>query len=375
MAHYYEKTIVDSKDIYTEYLLNVLTPLLYEGIFSLYEKAQLFEKKYAEECKKNPSTKNPGVIVLFQHFLCEMSKLNDNLIVDEATRIKDNSKCADIFDDLIKAVIKSHIIVLTYTASRKTSAIVNEKFHEKIETKTFVHACYLECSRLFYDHPMLFWHDFKSHELKENQRIIYQLIKIGIKNAIKRSLPMKEILDEFLRHDYIDNVNQNSYVNVRDMLQTEFNKMNNDESGKTKIVESTESAIDSKFININDDEGRNDLSKLIYGKNTFDTIQSDKNQQPEKTEQIVKHGLVNGADQVPHEINQQNIQIQSQPVQKPESFSKNANVDHDIKIQTEKFSNPDVFSIFGKTAKRQTDTGFFGDIIKKDKSAENFYED
>ena len=119
MTHYFEKTIVEAKDIYTEYLINVIQPLIYEGFHSIYEKAVTLEKTYTDASKIDPNVKNPGVLILFQHFLLGIDKLNDGLIDEESKRIRDNSRCADIFDDLIKAVVKSHIIVLTYTASKK----------------------------------------------------------------------------------------------------------------------------------------------------------------------------------------------------------------------------------------------------------------
>ena len=57
-------------------------------------------------------------------------------------RIRYGSKHADIFEKLIKAVIKSHIILLTFNASGKKCKIVQEKFHEQIDCKLFIHKIY-----------------------------------------------------------------------------------------------------------------------------------------------------------------------------------------------------------------------------------------
>jgi hypothetical protein len=270
MTHYFEKTIVDAKDIYMEYLINVLSPLLYEGFYSIYDKAKSLENTYIQASKIDPNVKNPGVLILFQHFLIGVDKLNDNLIDEETKRIRDNSKCADIFDNLIKAVLKSHIIVLTYTASGQKCKIVNEKLHEKIESRYFIHRCYVECARLFYDHPTLFWHEFSNPELKDNQRIIYQLIKVGIKNAIKRCLPMKEILEVYLSNDYIDESenSEDKYVKVKDMLERD--KKNNDDGGVMKIIDSTDSSISEDITKL--ETNVNDLSSLIFNRNIYDTL-------------------------------------------------------------------------------------------------------
>ena len=274
MTHYFEKTIVDAKDIYTGYLINVLNPLLYEGFFSIYEKAKSLETTYIQASKIDPNVKNPGVLVLFQHFLIVVDKLNDNLVDEETKRIRDNSKCADIFDNLIKAVLKSHIIVLTYTASGKKCKIVNEKIHEKIESRYFIHKCYVECARLFYDHPMLFWHEFCNSELKDNQRIIYQLIKVGVKNAIKRCLPMKEILEVYLNNDYIEESenSENEYVKVKDMLEREVHKKNDEDNGGVmKIIDTTDSVISEDIENL--ETNVNNLSSLIFNRNIYDTLE------------------------------------------------------------------------------------------------------
>jgi hypothetical protein len=128
---------------------------------------------------------------------------------------------------LVKAVIKSHIIVLAYSVKNK-KIIIDKKEHEKVETKTFIHKCYVECSKLFYDHPLLFWHDLPNNEKKDNQRIIYQLIKIGIKNAIKKVLPMKLILDAYLNADEYEDTHNNSnksYDPNQDPNQEHFMKV------------------------------------------------------------------------------------------------------------------------------------------------------
>lgn len=216
-----EKTLVDAKDIYTDYLTNVLIPLIYEGLNALYDNAIAYEQKFVEASRDNPDITNPGVIVLFQQFLREIEKWSNNVIDDETQRIKDYSRCADIFDDLVRAVIKSHIIVLLYGVNsdvKQINALVKD-YLVRFDVKFFIHKCYVECARIFYDHPYLFWRDFQSHELKENQTKIYQLIKIGIKNGIKRVLPMKVILDDYIHHDLREDNNMyQTYQQIKGMI-------------------------------------------------------------------------------------------------------------------------------------------------------------
>ena len=267
MSHYFEKTIVDAKDIYTNYLINILSPLFYHGLKSMYDKAIEIEKKYIDAEKRDPNLKNPGSIVLFQHFLMELEKISDSHLEEETKRFRDTSGCADIFDDLIRAVIKSNIIVLTYTASNKSCKIIKEKFHEKIDPKTFIHKCYLECVKIFFDHPMLFYHKFTQGELKENQRLIYQLIKVCIKNAINKCLPMKDILFEYLNNDYIDE-EQDEYLNVKDMLRRDMTK-HTDDGGIMKILDSESSSVRDTKVEVRNID---DITALVYNRKIDDTL-------------------------------------------------------------------------------------------------------
>jgi hypothetical protein len=301
--HYYEKNIVDIKKEYTEYLLSIMSPYIYEGFMSMYNEALNNEIKYIEESKNNPNVKNPGILILFQLILQDVPNLNENKIKQETDRIKEASKTSDIFDKLVKAVFKSYIVLLSYNSCEKKCEIVNSKYHENINIYTFIHTCYIETARILYDHPDLFWHKFKSNEVKHNQRIIYQLINVSIKKAIKILLPMKEILDEYLNNDYIesdtndnsDNSNSNyihkknkkhKYKSVEQMIKKQ-NKYKNKDSDK--LVITTE---ENKF-DVDDDNNDDFINN-----NIFDDIIN---------ENIENNNIVNVKDNNITNINENNI--------------------------------------------------------------------
>jgi hypothetical protein len=202
--HFYEKNIVEIKNEYTTFLTDILTPLLYEGFRSLYKTAKDQEEKIIEKMRLDPNIKNPGVLKIFQNTLIGLKDLNNHQIEKETTRIKEKSKCSEWFDDLVKGVVKSNIVLLTYNASDKNCEVVNEKYHEKIATSDFVHKCYLVCAREFYNNSELFYdQEQTSISLKRNQRDILEIIRKHIPDAIRRMLPMKIILKEYLKNDYI----------------------------------------------------------------------------------------------------------------------------------------------------------------------------
>src|SRR5579872_7448832 len=115
----YEQHIVSIKDIYEKHLFSILIPAIYEGYLSLYKRAYVLEKKYIIASKKNPNIENPGILVIFQTFVCDIPNLNNMRIRMETDRIKSSSKSAELFDDLVRAVCKANIILLTYNVDHK----------------------------------------------------------------------------------------------------------------------------------------------------------------------------------------------------------------------------------------------------------------
>jgi hypothetical protein len=270
--HYYEKNIVDIKTEYSEFMLDVISPLIYEGIQSMYIKAMKIEKEYAELCKTNIKIKNPGSLKIFQHFLKNVPTLNINLIESELIRIRDNSGHADIFERLIKAVFKCYIILLTYNASGKQCKLVNEKFHDKIDLKQFIHKIYIESAKQLFNVPHLFYHNVSESELKKNELDSINIIRKSILDAVRNMLPMNEILTEYLKNDYILETEIDKKERVRKMI------INNEEDN---IFGGYFNEDNMKIVNTEEDnnisKNLNDLNKLIGGQNQDINIQNELN--------------------------------------------------------------------------------------------------
>lgn len=280
--HYYERNITDIKNEYTDFLKYIISPLIYEGIKSMYHKSLEKEKECIELLKTDPRAKNPGVLKIFQHFLKNIPNLNANLIEIEMIRIRDSSKHADIFEKLIRAVMKSHIILLTYNASGKQCKLVNEKLHEKIDIKIFIHKIYIECARQFFDSPELFWHGFQPLDLKKNQREAIKIIENAINISIKEMLPMNDIIAEYLKNDYIpEETEQQKIQRLRGMLQRQpEDNLNFFDDDEKKVLisdyENNNLNEDNEYINKNINDIENLLQETSLNNHH---IQSDKNQE------------------------------------------------------------------------------------------------
>ena len=252
MTHYYEKNIVEIKNEYNTYLTDLLTPLIYEGIQSMYNSALENSDKFDLLQKANPTTKNPGVIKIFKKFLQGIPTLSANSIDIEVKRIKELSRCSEFFDDLVRAVVKSYIILLTYNATGKTCKLVLEKYHEKINVNDFVHKCYIECSVIFYNNPELFWTEHNKETLQACKTISFKYIKQSITDSIHKMLPIRQILQEYLNNDYI--VEEKKEDTVK-----ESNKQNSDKELKS---EKKEQSLEQKVSEFHPPKQENGFSIL-----------------------------------------------------------------------------------------------------------------
>ena len=181
--------LVETKNEYTIQLVNILSPHIFEGFESIYLESRKIIKK-GEENK---------ILKAFQQFIKRIPQWNNNLIETETKRIAASSRC-DFLHNLLKAVIKSNIILLTNNNIKNED--IDKKFLD-IPLSKFIHKCYIECARQFYTSPYLFFHDVKPIDKKRNQRDCNDLIKSSIKEAIRKMLPVQHILSKYLGSEII----------------------------------------------------------------------------------------------------------------------------------------------------------------------------
>jgi hypothetical protein len=179
---------LEIKNEYTEHLVDILTPYIYEGLTSIYNGAVRIG---------NETNRQKSILIIFQKLLQGVDTWNQKQIIEETNRIKQASNTSEYFDDLVKAVIKSNIILLTY--SNTVSSTIAQSFYNSFDTNTFIHRCYTECSKDAHNNPFLFYYDPEHPmEHKRNRLIVQQNIESGIKRAIRKILPISIILKEYL---------------------------------------------------------------------------------------------------------------------------------------------------------------------------------
>ena len=177
--------LVDAKEEYTKQLVSILKPCIYQGVKSIYMDAK-------DICHQDNTPDN--VLMVFQDLLSRIPKWSQDIITKEYDRISSVSKC-DYIDDLLKVVYVSHIKVLTIVHSAQK----NKKISVKVPSGShFIHLCYIECAREFWKDPYLFSDRVSKYEHQKNMRDSETMISECIAETIRKQLPVRHILKEFL---------------------------------------------------------------------------------------------------------------------------------------------------------------------------------
>lgn len=181
--------LVDAKNEYTIRIINILSPLILEGLNSIYLKAK--------ECSGNEN-----VLKIFQSFLKRIPKWEPELLSFEINRIKTNCKNYELLYDLIRAALKANLLILIYTPEQAKPNI-DSSYYKDLDFGKFIHDIYIECARDIWNNPYLFYHNYPPIEIKRNQRDTIALVKNCIEESIRKSLPLKHVLEIYLGEEQI----------------------------------------------------------------------------------------------------------------------------------------------------------------------------
>ena len=211
--------LVDAKMEYTKQLTTILVPYIFEGIKSIYETSK-------GVCNMN---KDVNILMRFQEQLSQIPKWNQEIIDEEYNRIVENSGC-DWLDELVTAVFLSHTKILTSIKSNKKKNKINLKI-PKIDH--FIHKCYIESAREVWKNPYLFSDRYKQCDYQRNIRDCNTIISESIEETIRKLLPVKSILKEYLGDNGDDNDNfvpEQYRDNLRKLVKKELELVKNKET-------------------------------------------------------------------------------------------------------------------------------------------------
>jgi hypothetical protein len=222
--------LTESKNEFFNLLCEILTPNIYHGLCEMLEYSINMYNMLEERRKKDKSINNPGIINIFKMCLRDISTLNNLEIENEYKKIKQNSKCSEWFDELIRCTFKSHVLFLTYDPTIENSTYKDNEIYNSLSIKDFIHRCYVESSDYFLDNCELF---IKKSDRKEK---IYDIIRTCINNSIRKTLPYNNILKEYMRINFIVEKKKEESTKLSDIKQMVYQMINKNKYGDKPLV-------------------------------------------------------------------------------------------------------------------------------------------
>jgi hypothetical protein len=224
------------------------------------------------------------------------------MIKQETDRILKNSKSVDWLSNLVKATIKINMIILTYNPHLKLQNKIDAKYYKNINLDDFIHKIYIECARELWNNPYLMYHQYPPIELKRNQRDTIILVKDAIKEAIRRLLPLKELLEIYLDDELEQNDIPDFDRNITEIGERNIQKLINKDLKEELIIKSinNQSEIKQEGGNYSQTSIQKDLNSKI-----LDIINNDKINDEKVTANIHSENYTNNSSS-DTSINKQN---------------------------------------------------------------------
>jgi len=286
--------LIETKQEYTIHLVNSINPLIYDGLQNIYE-----------EAKKN--AKSNDELKIFQILLSNVPKWNPSIIDNEYQRIIRLNSLGKTIEDLLKAVIKANITVLTNTNIDYNQELLKE-LNIQDDFKNFLHLVYIECARSFYNTPFLFSHRDIPIDIKRNQIEILKIIQDCIKNAIRKMIPLQITIKTYLenKNNQIPTDLQSESKQIKNLLKSEkFKKSEITPSSPRQLHEVLAATINSEGNGI-----------LLDNSKTFNFNNFPKESNSEKT---LRDSILNMNTE---EISKNKVKINNVFMQPPSNINK-----------------------------------------------------
>ena len=185
MDDYNPDLLAEAKNEYMSRLVTILTPLVLQGIKSIFDEAYNL-------CMSNDE-KNK-YLMTFQNFLSRVGKWNSTIISEESQRIMRVSGC-NYLEDLLTCVHITQLKILTsirVSTKQKKIEIDIPKLHD------FIHKVYINLARKIYKNIYLYEKNISPLLYQKNMRECEILCRESILETIRDSIPIEEILRSYI---------------------------------------------------------------------------------------------------------------------------------------------------------------------------------
>jgi hypothetical protein len=256
----------ESRNEWCSRLVSIFTPLVIEGIRSIFNESW-------KMCLDNDEASK--YLMTFQNLLSRVPKWNNIIVEEERKRIIDRSGCGYL-EDLITCV---HIIQLKVL----TCIRVGNK-QKKIDISipkldVFIHKVYIHVARKVYMNVYLFEKNISPLQIQKNQRELESIIQECILMTIRESIPTEAIIRAYMD----ESVEQEEEVIIENMEDTEptTEAAEPEPEQKEKKAEETVPEVVPTIQNLDDNEvvtklSFNDTDSVLNNVNKVEKVDAPK---------------------------------------------------------------------------------------------------
>ena len=293
MTESYLHILVEAKREYTSQLASILTSPMYEGIASIYKHA------YNTVSKEK-------ILIHFQELLSKIPNWNNETLEREFQRIMLYSKC-EWLSDLITAVFVSHTKVLT-------SIHLGNKIPTPIH---FIHTIYVNIAREFWKNPYLMYDiDISASDKQRNLRDSENIIKECIHSSIRKLLPVRHIIREYLgdtdnksiyTEDITSTLSNVHIEQIKKMVEVDMQNINIDNRQEdytnTLPDDDVESVLTIQTINndVENVKSVNSVEEKVQLEESFNKYSAEEEDGDEDTKENIKMVVNNETDVIDDE--------------------------------------------------------------------------
>lgn len=206
MDDYSISTLHESKNEWTARLVNILYPLVIEGLYSIFDEA-------VKICKEN--NENEKYLMTFQNFISRIPKWNPTIIANERQRIYEKSGCSYL-EELLTC---THIIQLKLLTSIRGGSKQKKVDIAIPKIDDFIHKTYIFVARKIYKNVYLFEVGIPPLQIQKNNRELELIVQECILNSVRDSIPVENILraymDESVEEDVTEEIFEEKMPNEK----------------------------------------------------------------------------------------------------------------------------------------------------------------
>ena len=258
MDDYNTDLLAEAKNEYTCRLVTILSPLIIQGIKSIFKEAY---KLCIENEERNK------YLMTFQNFLSRVIKWNTIIINEETERIIKASGCSYL-EDLLTCV---HITQLKILTSIRVSSKQKKIDIDIPKLSDFVHKVYILFARKLYTNIYLFEKEVTPLTQQKNMRECELLCKESIMEAIRDSMPIEQIL-----RSYIDETTDEEIIEEISRVETDEDVTENNEENKKEetmeVTNSNEESVEKPELKIKKADDSSETVQEPIFKNEQETV-------------------------------------------------------------------------------------------------------